>query len=312
VGSLVAATAGTIEALIIGRALQGAGAIAGVVMAMVADLTSEHNRTKAMAAIGASIGVAFALSLFIGPLLMSVGGIRWIFWATLGLSISGLLVLFWLVPPVSSNQSKRSFSLKDLQMVLTDIHLLRLCLGIFVLHAVLMALFVALPLLLEANEVAQKYHSWIYLGLMGTAFLVMVPLIVFGERYQRLKFTFLSMLLLAVISQLVLAFMAVNAYFVIGAMLIFFVSFNYLEATLPSLMSKTVAVDKRGSGSSVFSTSQFLGAACGGLLGGWLYGVYGVSILMSACAVMMMLWWLIALKMVVPRQAKITDKNVVA
>ncbi|MFT6790851.1 MAG: MFS family permease [Cellvibrionaceae bacterium] len=311
-GSWVAATADTVEMLIIGRALQGAGAIAGVVMAMVADLTSDANRTKAMASIGASIGLTFALSLFIGPMLMSFGGIRWIFWVTLCLSLVGLIILFWLIPAVPVDQSKRSLAWRDLQSILTDVHLSRLNIGIFVLHAVLMASFVAFPLMLEDAAIPQKHHAWVYLGAMVLAFLIMLPLIIIGERHRQLKRIFLSVLLLTVISLLALAFANFDAWSIIGAMMMFFVGFNYLEATLPSLMSKTVAADKRGAGSGIFSTSQFLGAACGGLLGGWLYEFAGRSTVMLVCAIAMVLWWLIALGMVVPQRSKIARENVVA
>ena len=303
-GSLIAATAQTIEGLLIGRVLQGAGAIAGVIMAMVSDLTGEQNRTKAMASIGASIGVAFALSLVLGPVLMSWGGVRWIFLLTLILAVAALVILFVLVPAESQREESSSSVLQGLGTVLSHRELLRLNLGIFVLHAVLMALFVALPLILESVNIVQKHHSWVYLGLMASAFFMMVPLIIFGERFQYLKRIFLSVLLVTVVALFALAFVSHDALLVLLALLLFFIGFNYLEATLPSLMSKTVPSELRGAGSGAFSTSQFLGAACGGLLGGWLYEDYGAVSLMLVLAALVFCWWLLSLRMSVPPRSE--------
>lgn len=169
-GSVIAAYAETVEGLIIGRALQGAGAIAGVIMAMVGDLTSDANRTKAMAMIGASIGVAFALSLVIGPALTALGGVRWIFWVTLLLSMIGLAILFWGVPPVSSETQKKRLLLSAFESVALNLELWRLNMGIFILHSVLMALFIAIPLLLQSVHIPQIHHAWVYLGVMTSSF----------------------------------------------------------------------------------------------------------------------------------------------
>ena len=311
-GSMVAASADTITGLIIGRMLQGAGAVAGVIMAMVGDLTIEENRTKAMASIGASIGVAFALSLVLGPLVMSLGGIRWIFWLSLGLSIVGLMIVFWLVPKIPVNNKQTFMVIEDLKAIVTNTDLLRLNLGIFVLHSVLMALFVVLPLLLEAANVPHTQHSWIYLGIMANAFFLMVPLIIIGEKRQKLKTIFLTILPLSALSLACLAAFGQNLTAILSVMLIFFISFNYLEATLPSLMSKTVPAQQRGTGSGVFSTCQFLGAANGGIIGGWLFQEFGLTALMMSCTLFILLWWLIALGMSAPKRAALETKNVIA
>lgn len=326
-GSVVAATAVSVEGLILGRALQGAGAIAGVIMAMVADFTTEQNRTKAMAAIGASIGVAFALSLVLGPAVVSLGSVRWIFWLTLGSSMIGLLILAFIVPGVTShgiavpatttrNARKQAGQqppiLDNLKAVITNPSLLRLNIGIYSLHAVLMALFVALPLLLESIGIARQQHSWVYLIVMAGAFLLMVPLIIIGERRQQVKTVFLSVLLMAMTALVSLAFVHSEITAVFAAMLAFFTGFNYLEANLPSLMSKIVPADKRGAGSGVFSSCQFLGAATGGIMGGWLFEHYGLTILMLACATIMFGWWLLALPMKTPKHREVTTENVIA
>lgn len=319
-GSVIAATAESIQGLIVGRALQGAGAIAGVIMAMVGDMTSNESRTKAMATIGASIGVAFALSLVVGPLITALGGIRWVFWLTLILSVIAIAIVIWLVPRENKNNRHRLVSLDGLRKVIKNKDLLRLNFGIFVLHGVLMALFVALPLLLQASGIPSSQHAWVYLGAMGISFVLMVPLIVIGEKKDQLKRIFLTLLLIAVFALLGLAFVSielgvqskVSALLVLVGILFFFIGFNYLEATLPSLMSKTVPEIYRGAGSSVFATCQFLGAAVGGISGGWLFNSFGASGLMFCCAGALFVWWLVAFKMAVPKRAQNTAENVLA
>lgn len=311
-GSVLAATADSIQGLIVGRALQGAGAIAGVIMAMVGDMTSNETRTKAMATIGASIGVAFALSLVVGPLLTIAGGVRWVFWLTLALSVIAIAIVIWVVPPENQSNRHRLVSLEGLCQVTANIDLLRLNLGIFMLHAVLMSLFVALPLFLQTINIPPAQHAWVYLGVMGISFVLMVPLIILGERRGAVKRIFLSLLLIAALALLSLAFISMradiqtttNAVLILVGILCFFIGFNYLEATLPSLMSKTVADAHRGAGSSVFSTCQFLGAAVGGILGGWLFNRFGIAGLMFCCAAALFVWWLIACNMTMPRPAQ--------
>lgn len=309
-GSLVAASAETVWGLIVGRALQGAGAIAGVVMATVGDLTSEENRTKAMAVIGASIGVAFALSLVLGPVITALGGVRWVFWLSLLLSVIGLLILWRLVPSPERHRADKSI-FQGMDLIILNAELWRLNFGIFILHGVLMALFVAMPLLLLSVGLAQTYHSWAYLGVMASAFCLMVPLIIWGERQQRLKTVFLLVLLMTLFALVGLVFFDDDIIPVMCAMLLFFVGFNYLEATLPSLMTKTVSASCRGAGSALFSTCQFLGAALGGVAGGAIYSRFGISSLFVFCSAGLLLWWLLALGMVVPKRTHVAAENMV-
>ncbi len=311
-GSIVAASAETVYGLIIGRALQGAGAIAGVVMAMVGDLTSDENRTKAMATIGASIGVAFALSLVIGPAVSGFGGVRWIFWLTLLLSVIGIIILIWGVPALPREKLTPVLPSESIESVLLNADLWRLNFGIFILHAVLMGLFLVVPVLLESVDIPQLHHSWVYLGVMGSSFCLMVPLIIIGERKHKVKGVFLSLILLAALALVGLSFFASDVMFILIAMLLFFIGFNYLEATLPSLMSKTVSSAQRGAGSGLFSTCQFLGAATGGIAGGWLITSFGVPTLLMVCSGALMLWWLLAWTMVVPKRIHVAAENVVA
>ena len=296
-GSVLAATAESITGLIIGRALQGAGAIAGVVMAMVGDLIREEHRSKAMASIGASIGVAFALSLVIGPFVAALGGVRWIFWLTVVLSLIGVLLVLFVVPTPASIQNQRArhhVSVgEDLKVILCNAKLLRLNAGIFILHAVLMALFVVLPLMLSDFGILQTQHSWVYLGVMSGSFCFMVPFMVIGERIKKVRIFFLSMIALSASALIAMQVIVTGPYPMIAAMLLFFTGFNYLEATLPSLMSKTVPVAQRGSGSSLFASCQFLGAACGGFAGGYLFELKGAAGVLLLAAIVMLIWWLL-------------------
>ena len=317
-GSLVAASAETVHGLVIGRALQGAGAISGVVMAMLGDLTTEKNRTSAMATIGASIGIAFGLSLILGPAVMALGGVRWIFWLTLLLSILGLMILLLLVPSPQTAQKGIPHELendkgifKGMSLIIMNTDLWRLNIGIFILHAVLMALFVVIPLLLQAAGIPQAQHSWVYLGVIVSSFCVMTPLIIIGERKQKLKTIFLLILFVLFSALLGLSFSVGSTVVVISFMVLFFIGFNYLEATLPSLMTKAIPTHYRGAGAGLFSTCQFLGAALGGIGGGWVYSRFGVPTLLLLCAGTLLFWCLLALGMSVPKRTHIVTENVV-
>lgn len=313
-GSVVAASADTIIGLIVGRALQGAGAIAGVIMAMVGDLTTIENRTKAMASIGASIGVAFALALIIGPLIASwqlfdITGIRLLFWATVVLSLVGVVVLFWLIPSTANVQQKVSqLSLSHLRSVAKNPQCIMLYVGVFVLHYVLMAFFVVVPLLLEQAEVARNSHSWIYLAVMLVSFIVMIPLMIIGEKKRKVKRFILSAIVLLVIALTMLSFLSHQFWAIVLVLGLFFIAFNYLEANLPSLLSKILPPESKGAGSGIFATCQFLGAALGGIVGGGLYDFWGLSAGMGGCILLLSLWWVMARGMIIPEPVK---KNMV-
>lgn len=310
VGSLVAANADTITGLIVGRALQGAGAVAGVIMAMVADLTSDQHRTKAMAGIGASIGVAFALSLVVGPWLASLGGIRLIFIVTAALALVGMLILWLAIPKVPQMQT--ALSLQSIKLIIADQQLMRINIGVFILHAVLTALFIGFPLLLVESGLKSEQHSWVYLVAMMLAFVVMVPLMILAEKRQKVRQVFSGVLLGLFLLMIALVLLPQTLAIVIGGMILFFIGFNYLEASLPSLMSKTVLEAYRGAGSGVFSTCQFLGAAVGGVLGGSLISAGGAMTLFGFAAAAFALWLWLARGMVFPNRRQAAAENVVA
>jgi len=304
IGSVVAATADTMNGVIFGRALQGAGAIAAAVMALVADLTREEKRLGAMAIIGMSIGVAFAVSLVMGPLFSNWIGVDGIFWLTAVLALVAIAVLHFVVPnPVRSVLHRDAQTVPaQLKNVIRDPQLLRLNFGIMILHMMLTATFVVLPLALRdhAGLVAEQ-HWYIYLPVMVFAMLLMVPFIIIAEKKRRMKTVFTASVLVLGIGQLVFMFGYNSITSIVLGLFIFFTAFNVLEASLPSLVAKMVSPDNKGTAMGMYSSSQFLGAFFGGVLGGWLYGAMGFEAVFGLCAGMAAVWFLVAATMQSPR-----------
>jgi MFS family permease len=309
-GSLIATTAESITGLIVGRAIQGAGAIAGVIMAMVSDLTTLENRTKAMASIGASIGVAFALALIVGPWIssysvMGFSGVRLLFAATVVLSLAGMLILFLAIPSVSSLQQKTTqVSFQQLRIVGANKQCLLLYFGVFVLHYVLMASFLVVPLLLEQADILRADHSWVYLGVMLSSFVVMVPLMIVSEKMGIVKQSLLATIALLTAAIIAMLWLYHLAWGLIACLVAFFIAFNYLEANLPSLLSKILPPANKGAGSGLFATCQFLGAALGGIVGGGLYQQLGLTAILLSVILLLSVWFFVAIGMTIPARAK--------
>ncbi|MGS2718033.1 MFS transporter [Eionea flava] len=314
-GSLIAATSDSVTGLIIGRALQGAGAIAGVIMAMVGDLTTNDNRTKAMAAIGASIGVAFALALVIGPWIasfsvMGLSGVKLLFAMTVLLSIVGLLILYGFVPSESAHQRRTSYlSLSQLGDVAKDRQCQLLYVGVFVLHYVLMAIFLVIPHLLESVGILKAGHAGVYLVVMLLSFVVMIPLMIVGEKKQIVKVLIQCAVGLLLFTILILALFYRHLWLLITCLFLFFVAFNYLEANLPSLLTKCLPAQSKGAGSGMFATCQFLGAALGGIIGGALYQQWGLAILLASVVLLLLVWLILARQMVIPKKPRSAGVN---
>ncbi len=303
-GSVVAAEAQDIWTIIAGRALQGSGAVAAAIMALAADLTREDHRTKAMAMIGMSIGMAFAISMVAGPILGHWLGLSGLFWTTAGLAGLGLLVLLTVVPNPVTIRFHRDAEVQPARVtsVLTHPDLLRLDFGILCLHLILTATFLALPLALsEYAEIATFKHSYVYLPVMALSLAFMVPLVIVAEKKRKLKAVFLLAIALIAVAQTGLAQFHTHLYGIAIALLIFFTGFNLLEALLPSLISKTAPVDLKGTAMGVYSSSQFIGAFLGGTSGGWLIGNYGLEAVFWFCSGLTLLWFLFASGMKPPR-----------
>ncbi len=304
VGSVIAASADTITGIIFGRALQGCGAIAAAVMALAADLTREEQRTKAMAIIGMSIGLSFALSLALGPILNNWISVPGIFWLTALLALGGIALVHFGVPNVVKSGFHRDAEAVPafFTSVLKNKDLLRLDSGIFILHMILTASFVVLPFALrDYAGIEAAHHGYIYLPVLLFSLLLMIPLVILAEKHRKLKAVFLGAIVLIGVSEL--GFMLFYESFVglVVALLIFFIAFNVLEALLPSLIVKYAPPDKKGTAMGVYSTSQFLGAFIGGVAGGSLYGAYGLPGVFGMCVLGALLWVLLARGMSPPR-----------
>ena len=304
IGSVVAATSDSMTGVILGRALQGAGAIAAAVMALVADLTREEKRLGAMAVIGMSIGVAFAVSLVAGPMFNNWIGVDGIFWLTGGLAVVAIGVLYFIVPTPAHSRRHRDTETVPAQFmtVIRNSELLRLDFGILCLHMMLTATFVVMPLVLRDNVgLASEHHWYLYLPVMLLAMVLMVPFVIIAEKKRRIKSVFsLAVLTLAGAELAFMEFDQSLAGMVFGLML-FFIAFNVLEATLPSLVAKVVSPDNKGTAMGVYSSSQFIGAFFGGSLGGWLYGAHGLEAVFLMCALVAVVWFFVAATMQNPR-----------
>jgi len=291
-GSLICANADSMTSLIVGRAIQGAGAIASTLMALLSDVTREQNRTKAMATVGISIGVSFMLSLVMGPWLFSMIGLAGLFYLSLAFSVIGMGLILFAVPNVKQHTFKRDTtpSLQALTQVFANKPLRFMNMSIFILHASLTALFVSIPsLLLTKFDLALANHSWLYLVVMGLAFVGMLPMVIVAEAKGKMKQVVSYAILMLAFGTLLMGFSSSVSLFAITLWL-YFVGFNTLEATLPSLVSKVSPVGFRGTAMGIFSTHQFLGAFVGGIGGGWILQNYSSQTLFVAVAVIMFIW----------------------
>ena len=300
-GSFLAASAGDIWTAIAGRALQGAGAISSVVVALAVDLTSEAHRTKVMAMIGSMIGASFALSLVAAPTLYRALGMGGLFAIVGLLSLAAIWVVAAVVPDAPPTPRPVP-GIAGLAEALSP-ELLRLNFGIFALHMVQMALFVVVPPMLVAAGLALADHWMLYLPVVLASFAVMVPPILYADRRNRPKPVLVgSVGLLA----LVLAGMALagpGAVAMAGLLFAFFVAFNILEAILPSLVSRIAPARARGTAIGVYNTAQTLGLFFGGLAGGWIAGKYGPDTVFGVSAVVVFAWLAVAAGMRSPQRA---------
>jgi MFS family permease len=303
-GSVVAALSTSIYGVILGRAIQGAGAIAAAVMALAADLTREEQRTKAMAIIGMTIGFSFSLALVAGPILDHWIGLSGIFWLTAVLACLGIAVLYLVVPQPQVSRVHRDAEPVPAQFmgVLRDAQLLRLNYGILSLHLILTATFTVLPLILRDHlGMASAKHWHLYLPVMLLSVAAMVPFIILAERRRRMKQVFLGAIAVVALAEFGMAMWHVSFVSIALLLFVFYVGFNLLEATLPSLISKMAPSDSKGTAMGFYSSSQFLGAFIGGAAGGWLQGHFGIGGVLVFCGTVAVLWLLVAASMRSPR-----------
>jgi MFS family permease len=299
-GSVLAANADSIWGVIAGRILQGAGAISAAVMALLSDLTREQHRTKAMAMIGMTIGLSFAVAMVVGPLLTRSFGLSGLFLATGAMALVGILIIAFMVPRSTGPLQHRESGVARQALIPTLKHpdLLRLDLGIFVLHAMLMSSFVALPLaLVEKAGLPKEQHWWVYLTALLISFFAMIPFIIYVEKKRKMKRVLLGAVSTLLLTELFFWEFGDSLRALVIGTVVFFTAFNLLEASLPSLISKVSPAGGKGTAMGVYSTSQFLGSALGGILGGWLFQHGGLSAVFLGCAVLAALWLAFAVTM---------------
>jgi MFS family permease len=306
-GSFIAAAAPDIHVMILGRVLQGAGAVSAAVTALAADLTREQHRTKVMAMIGASIGLVFALSLVIAPPLAALIGLSGLFILTGALSLGAIVLLFTAVPPAPtfSAQTRPPFS-----SVLRNSQLARMNFGVLALHLMQTALWVVVPTTLVASGGLPAAEHWkIYLPALLLSFVIMVPAIILVERRGQVRPIYISAVALLVLVQAGMAMSAGGLYGMAAWLLLFFVAFNILEALQPSLISRMAPPAAKGAALGVYNTTQSFGLFLGGALGGWLVKNFGVSTLHAACAGIGIVWLALAIHIQAPKPHNLAANN---
>ncbi len=299
-GSFIAAWAPDMHWMIAGRVLQGMGAISAAVTALAADLTREEHRTKVMAMIGSSIGLVFALSLVGAPLLYGWVGIGGLFTLTGVLALAAIVLLLKAVPAVAKPVGQQKLPLRT---VLTNPDLLKLNLGIGTLHMIQMAMFVVLPhALLSRGGLAAPEHWKVYLPAVLASFAIMVPAIIAAEKKDKMRPIFLAAIALTACVQLGLFLFSASLWTLGLWLLLFFVAFNILEATLPSLVSRTAPPAAKGAALGVYNTTQAIGLFIGGAAGGTIAQHFGDNAVFSACTVLALIWLVVAGTMNFPQR----------
>jgi predicted MFS family arabinose efflux permease len=296
IGSAVAASAETIYGIILGRTLQGSGAIAAVIMALAADLSREQLRLRMMAFIGISIGVAFTLAMVLGPIINHWIGVPGIFWLTAILALIGVLVVIFVVPTPRESYHHRDAEADPGQIgnVIREPELLRLDFGILTLHMSLTAMFLAYPLALRDLGIDPGHHWMVYLPVMLLSMFAMIPFVVIAESRRRMRPVFIGAVTALVLASLVMYKFDTTLAGLLVGLFVFFTAFNLLEATLPSLVAKVAPGERKGTAMGVYSSSQFIGAFFGGALGGWLHTHYGIDGTFLYCAAMAVIWLMVA------------------
>lgn len=302
-GSILAALSHSIEGIILGRALQGAGAIGSTCIALVADLTCDENRSKAMALIGMSIGLAFMIALILGPILNTWFHLKGIFWATTLFAGIGLLLLFTCIPtpPKLIIHEESEAIPARLKRILCHKELLRLDIGVACSHAILMATFVAIPILLTHTlQLNESHQTSLYVCILCLSFFAMTPFIIIAEKKRHMKSIFCSAIFIMGLTQCLLFFLHNTLIEVAFILFLFFTAFTLLEASLPSLVSKIAPIRLKGTATGIYSSSQFLGIFIGGSVGGWLYGHFHLTGVFLFNSVLATIWLALASTMKQP------------
>ena len=288
IGSLIAATATDITNIILGRSLQGIGAIAGTLMALISDVSSEKNRTIIMAFIGVGIGFSFFISFLLGPIIGHAFNLSGVFFAAAIFSlISIVLILFF--PDTNNAQSSRTFKLSEIKILFNNKEILSHFIGIFILHLILTACFVAIPITLtDIHHIDSNEYPQVFSFILSMSLILIIPMLVF-ERKEPQKARFYSTFLL-LCSLIIMTIFYSNPVYTIFSLVIFMGAFSVIEASLPSSTSKIVPINSRGSSMGFFSTFQFLGTFAGGVIGGFILSSSSLSVIFLVCAIISGIW----------------------
>ena len=301
-GGAVAAMSESIYGVIIGRAIAGGGAVSAVVMALLADITREEQRSKAMAVMGMSIGVSFMVAFSLGPWLTSLVGISGLFWVTTIMGLAAISMLL-LVPKVTRHhRNYQQGYVTQLKQVLKMGDLNRLHISVFALHLLLTAMFIYMPSqLIEFADIPLSRHGLVYLPLLVISLFFAFPSIILAEKYRKMRGIFLTAIGGIVLGLLVLIFGFESKYILLLGLALFFIAFNVMEALLPSWLSKSAPIQSKATAMGVNASSQFLGAFFGGMIGGQLLILNNTSMGWGILTAIAIVWLLISFGLVQPR-----------
>ncbi|WP_114325613.1 MFS transporter [Candidatus Colwellia aromaticivorans] len=299
IGSVVAAMSTTIYGVVLGRAIQGMGAIASAILALAADLTREEQRPKVMATIGMFIGLSFTFAMILGPIVADFFGLSGLFWFTGFLTILAMLMIQFMVP-YSINKAPRGDSValpEQIVKLIRHPQLSRLNWGVFILHMALTACFVTLPKQFVASGLALENHWQIYLPTLLGSFFLMVPFMIFAMKKEQEKPMFSAAVALLSLALFLLWLLPTGFWSLVLSVVMFFTAFNYLEATLPSILSRIAPAGVKGSAMGIYSSSQFLGAFVGGIVGGLVASSYGEQTIFLVMAIASLIWLVLSFGM---------------
>ncbi|ENX11541.1 MULTISPECIES: MFS transporter [Acinetobacter] len=301
-GGAIAAMSDTIYGVIIGRAIAGGGAVSAVVMALLADVTREENRMKAMAVMGMSIGLSFVVAFTMGPWVTGLVGISGLFWVTTVMGLAAIAMLL-MVPKVTRHHKNfQQGYLEQLKQVLKMGDLNRLHISVFTLHLLLTAMFIYVPSqLIEVAELPLSSHGWVYLPLLVVSLFFAFPSIVLAEKYRKMRSIFLTAIGGIILGLLIMIFGFESKYVLIGGLGLFFIAFNVMEALLPSWLSKAAPIQSKATAMGVNASSQFLGAFFGGIIGGQLLLLNNTSLGWSILSAIAIIWLLVSFGLAQPR-----------
>lgn len=303
IGSIVAALAHDIQFVIVGRALQGAGAIGSTLIALVSDTTEDEQRLKAMAIIGMTIGFSFILAMILGPLLNGIIGLSGVFAVTAVLALLGIIMINFIPTPKKQYfHPEAEPVLSQFKVILGMPELLRLDFGIFTLHAILTSLFIVIPIVLTKDMGLNVHDQWLlYVPVLIVAYLLMIPFIIMAEKKRMMKPVFIGAIVVLTWCVLLFDIFQKNIFMLTILLCLFFAAFTLLEASLPSLVSKIAPIRSKGTAMGVYSSAQFLGIFFGGSVGGFLLNSFDTRSLFIFCGVLGVTWAVLAVTMQPPR-----------